>query len=70
MMQLTQVKLAQMVSRAVNQTLTQHMQQTGYSPPRVTAANHVTQNAAAVQKVQPPIKETDIPVFKDDSAVL
>ena len=51
MMQLSQVQLAQIVSSAVSQVLTQHMQQTDSNPPLATAANCVTQNTVAVQQV-------------------
>ena len=43
-MQLTQVQLAQLVSSAVSQALTQHMQHTAINPPLAAAAS-----TAAVQ---------------------
>ena len=62
MMQLTQVQLAQIVSSAVSQALTQHVQQRANNPPIAAAAS-----TAAVQQVQTPIK-FDVPVFECDSA--
>ena len=50
MMQLTQVQLAQIVSSAVSQALTQYVQQIANNPPIAAAAS-----AAAVQQVQTPI---------------
>ena len=50
-MQLTQLQLAQIVSSAVSQALTQHMQHIASNPPLAGAAS-----TAAVQQVQPPIK--------------
>ena len=47
MMQLIQVQLAQIVSGAVSQALTQHVQQTASNPPQVAAAS-----TAAVQEVK------------------
>ena len=55
MVQLTQVQLAQIVSSAVSQGLTQHVQQTANNPPIAAAAS-----TAAVQQVQTPIK-FDVP---------
>ena len=62
MMQLTQVQVAQIVSSAVSQALTQHVQQTANNPPIAVAAS-----TAAVQQVQTPIK-LDVPVFEGDNA--
>ena len=62
MMQLTQVRLAQIVSSAVSQVLTQHVQQTASNPPTAAVAS-----TAKVQEVQTPIK-FDVPVFEGDSA--
>ena len=62
MMQLTQVDLPQIVSSAVNQALTQDVQQKASNPQQVTAAS-----TAAVQQVQTPMK-FDVSVFKGDSA--
>ena len=62
MMQLTQVQLAQVVSSAVSQALTQHVQQTASNPPVAAAAS-----TDGVQKVQTPTK-FEIPAFEDDSA--
>ena len=61
-MQLAQVQLAQIVSSAVSQALTQHVQQTANNSPIAAAAS-----AATVQQVQTPIK-FDVPVFEGDSA--
>ena len=63
-MQLKQVQLAQIVSSAVSQALTQHVQQTANNPPIAAAAITV-----AVHQVQTPIK-FDVPVFGDDSALV
>ena len=52
MMQLTQVQLAQIVSSAVSQALTQHVRQTANNPPVAAAAA----STAAEQWVQTPIK--------------
>ena len=49
MMQLSQVQLAQVVSSAVSQSLTQHMQHTGSNPPLAAVAS-----SAAAQQVQSP----------------
>ena len=54
--QLTQIQIAQIVSNAVSQALTHQIQQLGNSPPSATAGNHVTQNTAAAQQFQTPIK--------------
>ena len=62
MMQLTQVQLARIVSSAVSQALTQHVQQIANNP---TIA--ATASSAAVQQVQTPIM-FDVPVFEGDSA--
>ena len=62
MMQLAQVQLAQIVSSAVSQVLTQHVQQTANNPSIAAAAS-----IAAVQHVQTPIK-FDLTVFEGDSA--
>ena len=62
MMQLTQVQLAQIISSAVSQVLTQHVQQTVSNPPQVAVAS-----TAGVQQVQSPIK-FDVPVFEGNSA--
>ena len=64
--QLTQSRIAQIVSDAVSQAVTQHMQQIRNNPPSATAANHVTQNTTAAQQFQTPIK-LDVPAFKGDS---
>ena len=48
-MHLTQVKLARIVSSAVSQALTQHMQQTASNSPLAAAAS-----TAAVQRYNPP----------------
>ena len=61
-MQLTLVQLTQIVSNAVSQALTQHVQQTASNPPLAAAAS-----TSVVQQVQPPIK-FDVPVFESDSA--
>ena len=58
---------ADSINSAVSQVLTQLIQQTGSNPPPATAANHVPQNAAAVQQVQPPSK-FGIPAFEGGSA--
>ena len=63
--QLTQMKIAQIVSNAVSQVLTHQMQQIGNSPPSVTAANYVPQNTTAAQQVQTSIK-FDVPAFEGD----
>ena len=42
------------------------MQQIGNSPPRATAANHVTQNTTAAQQFQTPTN-FDVPAFEGDS---
>ena len=63
MMHLTQkVQLAQIVSSAVSQALTQHMQQEASNPPLAAAAS-----TDAVQQVQPPTK-FEKPAFEGDSA--
>ena len=64
--QLTQIQIAQIVSNAVSQALTHQIQQLGNIPPSATAANHVTQNAAAAQQFQTPIK-FDVPALEGDS---
>ena len=61
-MQLGQAQLAQIVSSAMNQALTQHVQQIASNPPLPAAAS-----TAAVQQVQPPIK-IGVPVCEGDSA--
>ena len=66
MVQLTQIQIAQIVSNAVSQALTHHMQQIRNSSPSATAANHVTQNTTASQQFQTPIK-FDVPAFEGDS---
>ena len=66
MVQLTQIQVAQIVSNAISQALTHQMQQIRNSPPSATAANHVTQNTAAAQQFQTPIK-LDVPAFEGDS---
>ena len=65
MMQLTQVQLAQIVSSAVSQALTQHVQQTANNLPIAGAAV----STAAAQQVQTPIKFDALLVFEGDSAV-
>ena len=62
MMQLTQVQLAQIVSSAASQTLTQQAQQTASNPLLTAAAG-----TATVQQVQSPIK-FDVPIFEGDGA--
>ena len=62
MMQLTQVQLAQIVSSAVSQALTHHIQQAVSDPPLAAAAS-----TTAVQQVQSPIK-FDEHIFEGDSA--
>ena len=62
MMKLVQVQLAQIISNAVSQALTQHVQQTANNPPIAAA-----RSSAAVQQVQTPIK-FDVPVLEGDSA--
>ena len=64
--QLIQIQIAQIVTNAVSQALTHQMQQIRNSPPSATAANHVTQNTAAAQQLQTPIK-FDVPAFEGDS---
>ena len=61
MIQLTQVQLAQIVSSAASQALTQHMQQIMKNSPLAAAAS-----TAAVQQAQTPIK-FGVPVFEKDS---
>ena len=61
-MQLTQVQVTQIVSSAVSQVLTQHVQQAANNL-RIAAGA----STAAVQQVQTPIK-FDVPVFESDSA--
>ena len=61
-MQLTQVAHAQIVSSAVSQALTQHVQQTANNATIAAAAS-----TAAIKQVQTPIK-FDFPVFEGDSA--
>ena len=61
--QLTQVEVAQIVSNAVSQALTDQIQQLANSLPSTIAANHVTQNTSAAQQFQPPIK-FDVPAFE------
>ena len=65
--QLTQVQRAQVVSSAVSQALTQHVQQIGSNPPPSTAPNHVPQTTTTVQQIQSLVK-FDVPVFESDSA--
>ena len=62
MMQLTQVQLAQIVSFAVSQALTQQMQQKTSNTSLAVAAS-----TAALQQVQFPTK-FEIPTFEGDSA--
>ena len=57
MMQLTQIQLAQIISSAVSQALTQHVQQISLAAAASTAA---------VQQVQSAIK-FDVPVFEGNS---
>ena len=66
MVQLTQMQIAQIVSNAVSQALTHHMQQIGNNPPSTTAANNVPQNTTAAQQVQTSIK-FHVPAFEGDS---
>ena len=61
-MQLTQVQLAQIVSSAVSQALTQHVQQTANNPTIAGAAS-----TAVLRQVQTPIN-FDVSVFEEDSA--
>ena len=61
MMQLTQVQLAQIVSSAVSQALTQHVQQTAGNPRLAAAANTV-----GVQQIRAPTK-FEMPAFEGDS---
>ena len=58
MMQLTQVQLAQIVSSAVSQALTQHVRQTASNLPLAAAAS-----TAAVQQGQSPTK-SEIPASR------
>ena len=67
MMQLSQEQLTQMVTSAMTQALTQHMQQTGSNPPLAITTSHVTQNTATEQQVLSPTK-FGIPTFEGDSA--
>ena len=60
-MQLPQEQLAQIVSSAISQALTQHVQETANNPSIAAAAS-----AAAVQQVQTLIN-LDAPVFEGDS---
>ena len=62
MMQLSQIQLVQIVTNAVNQTPTQHMQQTGSNPPQAAAAS-----TPVVLQIQSPTK-FEIPAFEGDSA--
>ena len=62
MIQLTQLQLAQIVSSAVSQALTRHMQQTASNPSLAAAASN-----AAMQLVQSPAK-FEIPAFEGDNA--
>ena len=64
--QMTQVQIAQIVSKTVRQEITQ-LQQISNNLSLATAANHVPQNTTAVQQVQPPIK-FDVSAFEGDSA--
>ena len=64
--QLTQMQIAQNVSNAVSQALTQQMLQTRNSPPSATAAKYMPQNTTAAQQVQTSIK-FDVPAFEGDS---
>ena len=48
--QLTQKQIAQIVSNAVSQGLTNQMQQIGNIPPSATAANYGPQNTTAAQQ--------------------
>ena len=63
--QLTQMQIAQIVSNAVSQSLTHHMQQIGNSP-SAAAANYVPQNTTAAQQFQTSIK-FNVPAFESDS---
>ena len=67
MMHVTQVQVAQIVSSAVSQALTQHIQQIGSNSPLKPAANHVPQNTAAAQQVQSSIK-FGVSAFDSDNA--
>ena len=60
MMQLTQIQLAQIVSSAESQALTQHMRHIASSPPLTAAAS-----TAAVQKVQS-FTKFEISAFEGD----
>ena len=62
--QLTPVQIAQLVSNAVSQALTQHMQQVGNSQQPTPRENQGSQNTT--QQVQTPIKY-DVPAFEGDS---
>ena len=62
--QLTPVQIAQIVTNAVSQALTQHMQQVGNSTQPAPARNHVSQNTT--QQVQSPNKY-DVPAFEGES---
>ena len=64
--QLTQMKVGQIVSNAVSQTLTHQIKQIRKTPPLATAANYVPQNITAAQQFQTPIK-FDVPAFEGDS---
>ena len=64
LMQLAQVQLAQVVSSAVRQALTQHVPQTASNPPLAAATS-----TAAAQQVQSPTK-LEIPAFEGDSSAI
>ena len=64
--QLTQMQIAQIVSKAVSQALTHQMQQIGNSPPSATASNYVPQSTTAAQQFQTSIN-FDVPAFEGDS---
>ena len=64
--QLTQMQIAQIVSNAVSQGLTRHMQHKQNSLPSATAANYVPQNTTTAQQFQTSIK-FDVPTFEGDS---
>ena len=60
------MKIAQIVSNAVSQGLTHHMQHRENSPTSATAANYVPQNTTMAQQFQTSI-EFDVPAFEGDS---
>ena len=63
---LTLMQIAQIVSNAVSQGLTHHMQHIENSLPSATAANYVPQNTTTAQQFQTSIK-FDVPTFEGDS---